>query len=230
MFFNHDSFKAEYGQFQWDVHMLIECTLDASIRFLETDSKVELEKIEQWLKTPESTQNEYREHWVDEHTDLLATNDGQEVFLRNMALVALTSRLTHSLKQMARSAESFSPAVKEDDKFENEFFVLSREYKKRFDIDFDIRPRTLFLKTLRTVRNKIVHDGAEVNTSIGCADKNFSKKCPEYVRGDGLSAEVCVTEELLNKNIAAAIELVAWLATELRKQELANEKNVSAIQ
>jgi hypothetical protein len=124
MFFD-DPYKAEYEQFQWDVHMLIEGTLDASIRFLDTESKTELAKIEQWLKTPESIKNEYRDHWVDEHTHLLVTNDGQVVFLTNMALVALASRLTHSLKKMARSAETFSPRVKEDDKFENEFVVLS---------------------------------------------------------------------------------------------------------
>jgi hypothetical protein len=108
VFLDHDSFKAEYDQFQWDVHMLIEGTLDASTRFLDTETKTELAKIEQWLKTPESIYNEYRDHWVDEHTDLLATNDGQELFLRSLALVALASRLTHSLNKMARYAERFS--------------------------------------------------------------------------------------------------------------------------
>jgi hypothetical protein len=230
MFFDYDAFKAEYDQFQWDVHMLIEGTLNASIRFLDTESKTELAKSEQWLKTPESLKNEYRDHWVDEHTHLLVTNDGQEMVLANMALVALVSRLTHSLKKMARSAEIFSPRVKEDDKFENEFVVLSREYKKRLNIDLDKHPRTLFLKTLRTVRNKIVHDGAEINTSIGCTDKGFSKNHPEYISGDGLSAEVCVSNELLKKNISASIELVAWLADELRKRELANVKDISTIQ
>ncbi|HEV7511207.1 MAG TPA: hypothetical protein VGO27_05885 [Candidatus Acidoferrum sp.] len=107
MFLDHDSFKAEYDQFR-DVHMLIEGTLDASTRFLDTETKTELAKIEQWLKTPESIYNEYRDHWVDEHTDLLATNDGQELFLRSLAFVALASRLTHSLNKMARYAERFS--------------------------------------------------------------------------------------------------------------------------
>jgi hypothetical protein len=80
------------------------------------------------------------------------------------------------------------------------------------------------------VRNKIVHDGSEVNRSHGCSDTTFAKDYPEYVRGDGLSSELCVTKELLNKNATASIELVGWLTQELRKRELANEKAVSAIQ
>jgi hypothetical protein len=42
------------------------------------------------------------------------------------------------------------------------------------------------------------------------------------VDGSGISAVVNVTKELLDRNTAAAIQLVEWLTAELRKQELAN--------
>lgn len=107
MFSDFDTYEGEYEQFQWDVHILIKGTLHASFRFLDSEVKTELAKIEEWMKKPAS--DEYQQHMVDEHVDVLATNAAQERFLRNMALVALASRLTHSLRTMARSAEAFSP-------------------------------------------------------------------------------------------------------------------------
>ena len=59
----------------------------------------------------------------------------------------------------------------------------------------------------------------------GWLDMWFSRKYPEYVEGVGMSAEVRVSQELLDKNIQGAIELVSWLAGELRKRELATMKS-----
>jgi hypothetical protein len=42
------------------------------------------------------------------------------------------------------------------------------------------------------------------------------------VQGTGIGAEVSVSQELLDKNIKASIELVGWLAGELRTRELAS--------
>jgi hypothetical protein len=39
-----------------------------------------------------------------------------------------------------------------------------------------------------------------------------------------MNAEVSVSEEILDKNIKASIELVGWLAGELRSKELASAK------
>jgi hypothetical protein len=85
-------------------------------------------------------------------------------------------------------------------------------------------------------RNRIVHAGGEANTwkssdqldwssgHEGLLETDFSKKYPEYVWGTGTNAEVSVSEELLDKNIKASIELVRWLAAELRTKELASVK------
>ena len=96
-----DMYEMEYSQFQWDVHILIEGTLEASIRYLDTESATELTKIEEALKK-NHFDDEYQEHLVDEHVDVMATMGGQERFLRNMALVALVSRLSHAVREMAQ--------------------------------------------------------------------------------------------------------------------------------
>jgi hypothetical protein len=149
-----------------------------------------------------------------------------------MALVALASRLTHSLRTMARSAETFSPRQgKYGHKGMSEFNRLWLEYKDRFGIDFESnKERIAFVEPLQAVRNQIVHDGGEANTlkpiaeidlsagQLDFLDKRFSEKYPEYVSGD----EVSVSAELLEKNITYSIDLVGWLAGELRKKELAS--------
>jgi hypothetical protein len=234
--FSIDWYDDEYKQFQWDVHILIEGTLHAGIRYLDTESREELGKLEEWMKKPIG--NEAHEHLVDEHVDVLSRNYDQERFLRNMALVALATRLTHSLPQMARSAETFSPRKKRYGKGnQSEFNRLWLEYAERFNIDFNLNAdRIAFVEPMRVVRNQIVHDGAEANTlkpfdeitlnngKLEYLDKRFSESYPEYVSGEEMSAEVNVSEELLEKNINAAIELVGWLAAELRRQELASSR------
>jgi hypothetical protein len=176
---------------------------------------------------------EYQEHLVDEHVDVLEQITSQERFLRNMALVALASRLMHALRKMARSAETFSPRKKRyGNKHMSEFGRLWIEYTERFDIDF-VRnaERIAFVEPLRRVRNQIVHEGSEANTlktiddvdldagETGYLDTSFSEAFPEYVAANGVGAEVSVSEELLDKNVIAAIELVGWLAGKLRNRE-----------
>jgi hypothetical protein len=223
-----DFFREEYAQFQWDVHILIEGTLRAAITYLDSEVKTDLSKIE---KIMENAHGDYHEYLVDEHVDVLAQNSEQEVFLRNIALVALASRLTHSLRTMARSAEIFSPRKKQYGKPNmSEFARLWLEYEERFGIDFNANAsRIAFLEPLREVRNQIVHDGGEANTYRSLMDINlddvvgglyntkFSEAYPEYVQGN----DVSVSPELLQKNITSAIALIGWLATELRKRQLA---------
>src|SRR5260370_23973165 len=204
---NIDLFEDEYGQFQWDVHILIEGTLRASIRYLDTEARRELGEIEEARK--ESLDDEIPEHLVDEHVDVLATNSGQERFVRNMALVALASRLTHALRNMARSAELFSPGKKEyGDRSMSEFARLWVEYHTRFGIDFVVnKDRIAFVETMQKERTQIIHNGSEANTFRplntadwnngypGYLDVSFSAKYPEYVWGTGMNAEVIVGEE-----------------------------------
>jgi hypothetical protein len=229
---DHDSFYDEHHQFQWDIHILIEGTLDASIRYLTSEAETELKKIEEAMKKP--CDDEYQEHLVDEHVEVLVTGSNQENFLRNMALVALASRLTHALRNMAKTAETFSPRKKRYGmKHMSEFNRLWVEYHERFGIDFEAnKDRIAFVKTMQEVRNQIVHDGGEANTlkpldemdwsngDAGLLDMSFSQKHPEYVSGSGLGAEVRVSEEQLQQAVKDSIELVGWLSTTLRSKEL----------
>jgi hypothetical protein len=230
MFADHDRFADECWSFQWDVHILIAGTLDASTAYLDINADKELAKIEEWIEKPTSA--EYQEHLVDQHVEVLARNAEQLRFLRNMALVALASRLTHSLRTMARLAETFSPWKKSYGQGHmSEFSRLWAEYRERFGIDPDaLAARIGFVEPMREVRNQIVHEGSEANTlkpfaqidmtgdDSGWLDMAFSMKYPENVDGAGMGAEVSVSPELLNKNIKAAIGLVLWLAGELRRE------------
>jgi hypothetical protein len=229
-----DFFRDEYEPFQRDVHILIGGTLHAAIRYLGNEAKDELGRLEEWMK--QDISDEAHERLVDDHVDVLAQNNDQERFLRNMALVALASRLTHSLRKMASSAELFCQRKGRYGKTsQSEFERLWLEYEARFGIDFEAhKERIAFVEPMREVRNQIVHDGGEANTikpmdktelidaQLDYLDKWFSNKYPEYVHGDEGGAEVNVTEELLEKNINASIELVGWLAGELRKKQLAS--------
>jgi hypothetical protein len=229
-----DVFKMEYSQFEWDVHILIEGTLEASIQYLGTEARKGLGKIEEALENPHFD-DDHREYLVDEHTDVLVTQGGQERFLRNMALVALASRLAHALREMARLG-TFSK--RRDGRYgrskASEFERLWAEYSERFGIDIANSGRADFVESMVGARNRVVHAGGEANTwkphdqldwnsgDEGLLETDFSKKYPEYVSGSGVNAEVRVSEELLDRNIAASIELVAWLAWELRWKELAS--------
>jgi hypothetical protein len=196
-------------------------------------TKTELAKLEAVMQ--KALDDEFHQHLVDEHGVVQARNSSQEQFLRNMALVALTSRLTHALRKMARSAESFSELRKRYGGEGSEFDQLWREYTDRFGIDFKANAdRIAFVETMRKVRNKIVHAGAEANTfkpldesdlnsgDAGYLDMGFSEKYPEYVSGTGVGAEVSVSEKQLEEHIKASVDLVGWLAGELRTRELAS--------
>ena len=234
---NVDFYGDEYHQFQWDVNVLIKGTLDASIRYLDMKVQTDLAEIKSALET--SHDDEHQQYLVDEHVDVLETNREQERFLRNMALVALSSRLTHALRNMTKSAESFSPRRKRyGDKRMGEYRCLWLEYTERFGIDFVANAgRIEFVETMREVRNQIVHDGGEANTFkfnsktdwnkgvTAFLDFWFSEKYPDYVSGDGIGAEVNVSREQLDKAVDASISLVGWLAKELRAMELSSNKN-----
>jgi len=79
--------------------------------------------------------------------------------MRNIALVALLSRLTHSLNRMAEDAETF--VIREKRGYGNpgddEFKQLWAEYRVRFGIT--VTPYIQFVYSLRVARNHIVHKG-----------------------------------------------------------------------
>jgi hypothetical protein len=92
------------------------------------------------------------------------------------------------------------------------------------------------------VRNQVVHDGGIANPyklliDVQDADSRlderaitfdfddlldlrFSQAYPQFVQGEGSSAEVRVTHEQLQSMTSSAIELVEWCAERLREREL----------
>jgi hypothetical protein len=232
-----DSYDDEYQQFQWDIYMLIENTRRASA--LHLGAKVDTDLADIKAAIEKSHEPVTQEHLVDEHVDVLETYSRQGQFLRNMALVALSSRLTHALRQMTKSAESFAPRTKRYQRMTHlsEYERLWLECTERFGIDFAVNAdRIAFVETMREVRNQIVHEGAEAHTykfqdeidwSKGVTaflDFSFSEKYPEYVSGGSVS----VGEQQLTDAVKASVGLVEWLAKELRARELAFIKQKNA--
>jgi len=222
-------YPLEADSFEADVRVLIQNTLRGALDQLSGAARAELTAIETALK--KTTDDEAQDHLVDEHVDVLAQGLSQQRFLRNMALVALASRLTHALRRMARTAEHFRPRKKSYGR-DSEFEQLWREYTDRFSIDFSANaPRIAFVEPMRKVRNRIVHDGAEANgwnsSTIESLqrgegpilDTSFSEAYPEFVAGEGWDAEVVVSQEQIDSMCDAAVAVVRWLATELDTQD-----------
>lgn len=224
-------YPLEADSFEADVRVLIQNTLRSALDQLSGAARAELTAIETALK--KTTDDEAQEHLVDEHVDVLAQELSQQRFLRNMALVALASRLTHALRRMARTAEHFRPRKKSYGRSsDSEFEQLWKEYTDRFSIDFSANaPRMAFVEPMRKVRNRIVHDGAEANRWNSSTieslqrgeepilDTSFSEAYPEFVAGEGWDAEVVVSQEQIDSMCDAAVALVRWLATELDTQD-----------
>jgi len=226
-----DIYSDEAAKFESDVNLLICNTLHAALAHLSGTADAELADIKK--ARDKATDYEVQEHLVDAHVDVLATGLSQERFLRSMALVALASRLLHTLKKMARLAEHFCPST-HDYKGKSEFLRLWAEYGARFSIDFKAHAdKIAFVEPMVRVRNEIVHEGAEANTwndatlesvrqgQEPALDTAFSKVYPHFVTGEGWDAEVVVSQEQLDLMCDASVALVRWLATELDAQDQA---------
>jgi hypothetical protein len=236
--FDIDSYDDEYDQFQRDVYLLIVGTLNASKKYLDRECESDLAKVKAAMDKTDDPDHHF--YIQEEYGDVLMTNISQGRFLRNMALVALASRLTHSLRNMSKSAESFNPRTKEHKKrykktHLTEFQRLWLEYSERFGIDFVVhKDRILFADVMNDVRNQIVHEGAEAQPfrflyefdanepNPQYMDTSFAEKYPGYVTEDG--SEVTVSEEQLQSFIESSVKLVEWLASELRTRELEHIK------
>lgn len=231
-----DTFYDIAAQFESDVHMLILGTLDAASKRLNEEAEKQQNEIAEHIPKAKGF---YADHLAQEHADIGIQTIEQERFLRNMALVALASRLIHSLNEMARSAETFCERKKKyGNEGMSEFDRLWVEYNERFGLDFaENAAKIAFSDEMRQVRNQIVHAGGEAkllkpmkqieaDTKVGNEgeffDTKFVKKFPQYVQDYGSYAEVDVKEELLDNHIKASIELVKWLAGELRRRQLAH--------
>ena len=226
--FDWDSYESEAGGFERDVYMLILTGLDAGIKLLTAETQSEDDKLMVHLT---KANGGAAEHLAQEQADMWIQLSQQEAFLRNMALVALLSRLTHALLSMLRSAETWAPRDSHGYEGNDEFKKIWAEFRARFNINFGAR-YIQWVDPYRRARNRIVHNGGEANPmkpfdeidinggDEGMYDLSFSKKYCAFVHGSGFSAEVVVTEKLLEHAVKCAIRLVKHAAEDLRRLEL----------
>ncbi len=221
-----DVFGDAYDQFREDVDGLILGTLKAALERLHEGAEAQLKDLNSNIR------NTGRQFFVDQHVAVMQHNANQERFLRNMAVVALSSRLTHALRKLAKAAAHFKPRTKTY-KGGNEYQQLWNEYNDRFAIDFAANAnRIAFIEPMRKARNQIVHNASEANPfKYGVSfddlgkdedaylDLSFSKDCAQYVHGTGMDAEVEISEKQLQEIVERSLSLLEWLATELRKQQ-----------
>jgi hypothetical protein len=227
---NWDEYHHEFQKFEREAHTLILMPLHAAISHLKQEAEAEDQKLEPKLS---ESRGEEAEHYANLQQGNWEYFSDQERFLRNMALVGLLSRLIHSLRGMARTAESINPQV---GKYagEGELAKLWTEFTERFNFDFsDLQEEINYLDRLRLVRNQIVHDGGEANKmkklgeskilpdgTFDMFDTKFSDKFPEFVQGSDSSAEVEVSEAQLDLGIEHSVKIVRWISKQLRAKEL----------
>jgi hypothetical protein len=212
-----DTFGDEFRQFEWDLHVLIEWTLEGGRKSLSDRVDSELAKFEEYRKLPNADQ----EHLTDEYVDILETHNEQDVFLRNAALVSLTTLLNVAIKRMLREAY-FKPRKSSRYPGKHEFARLWSEFKERFGIEF-APEETGFVEPMVMARNQIVHEGgdAALIQPGGTLDTSFADSHPQYVRYAGtISASVEVSQELLEKNMEKSIALVRACAERLKAAAL----------
>jgi hypothetical protein len=236
-----DVFRTDQDSFERDAHILILGTLHAGVTYLNTEAQKEEDDLAPHLKIVKGQQRAAVE---DKIYEIWGYVGDQERFLRNMALVALIARLTHTLNSLARSAETFAsrdPKGCKGSTGDDEFKVLWKEYEARFGIKFGAK-LIQWIEPLRKARNLIVHKGGEANP-LKPADQidnymdfenhrdfAFSKKYPRLVEGDGYSAEVRITDKQIEKAVEKAVDLVRYAAKELRaKQKEHTAINLKAI-
>ncbi|MCU1247166.1 MAG: hypothetical protein JWQ49_195 [Edaphobacter sp.] len=235
-----DFFRSESENFQRDLYIIILGSYEAGVKALAEETTAYAEKLEAQIK---EAKGDYQEHLIDRYGEAHMDNAGQERFLRNMAFVAIATRLIHAMRNMMRTAENFCPRKK---KYGNgsmsEILRLWSEVGERFGIDVEANANKIaFAIPLNDVRNQIVHDGGDANPPLSfekCTleggdadylDLSFSTKYPEYVDGTGSMAEVKVTKEQFDKVFDASIARVKFLAAELRKREMAYVKQSKTI-
>lgn len=235
-------FEDEREAFESDVHLLILATLHAAIKYLGERTQERLTDIAAAIPRAKGA---YQNHLVDEHADTGIQNIHQNRFLRNIALVALASRLLHTLNRFAMLGEFITPRRNPKSYGKSNMSEFERfwvEYEERFSLDFTKhRDKIAFTGPLKDVRNQIVHRGGEATpwkrlseitvlpdgTEVDLWDTSFADKYPEYVHGSGgIDAEVEVTEEQLQTHVDASLQLARWLADELHVQDEAARKRL----
>jgi hypothetical protein len=221
---NWDTYGTEANSFETDVHTLILISLDAGITQLNTEAKADDDKLMRYLPT---VTGEAAELLAEDQAHLWIELSHREIFLRNMALVALLSRLTHTLHNMLGYAETWAPRDPKGHEGGDEFKKIWSEFRIRFGINLGAR-YIGWVDRYRRARNLIVHNGGEANImkpfpemdmdagAEGMYDVSFSKNYPAFVNG----TDVVVTQKLLHHAVESAVRLVKHAAGELRELEL----------
>jgi hypothetical protein len=223
-----DSFGLDAYLFEHDVHLLILGTLSAAERMLSQQVDKELAEIKAAVEKYGGNQR-LDDDWVD----TLSTHSEQLRFLRNNGLVALVSHLYRAMRDMATAANNFVENAGPDNYRKGSFgkkgewALLLNEYEERFKIVFKSESPLNFLRPMVDARNCIVHDGGKpyrINDDLSL-DESPAATFPSYVKGEGWSAEVEVSQELLEQNIVESAALVRFLAQRLGALENAREAN-----
>lgn len=223
-----DFFRFQNQVFERDVNVIVLGSLRAGIKQLARDLQKTSERFKNRLEDASAEQ----EDWIiDEFVDIRADHEDQERFLRNIALVALLSRLTHTLNQLARAGDEISPRNERSYPGENEFQKLWAEFTARFGIT--LSPRHIqWIEGFRRARNLIVHYGGEANpVKSGLSndtshqtedpvDRSFSRRYSRFLEGKGFNAQVRITQDQLEFAARKAVELTTWLAVTLRAKQM----------
>jgi hypothetical protein len=226
-----DFFRFEHRKFERDVLVIVMGSLDAGIKQLAREFKRTKERFDTRL---EGATQEQEDWIIDDFIDIREEHEDQELFLRNIAIVALLSRLTHTLHGFARHGDELAPRDENGYPGDNEFKELWTEFRTRFGIQ--VPPKHIqWIEPLRRARNLIVHNGGEANPLTYDHDKegalvvrrdtSFSKRYRQLVEGEDHAAEVRITQVQLTHAADKAIELSAWLAQELRKRQMETDKS-----
>jgi hypothetical protein len=222
-----DSFETEASAFERDVYMLILTGLDAGVKLLNSETQVEDDKLMQLYP---NAKGDVAEQVAQAQADMWIQLWQQESFLRNMALVALMSRLTHALLSMLRTAEPWAPRQSDAYNGRDEFKRIWGYFRGRFGLNLNAK-YIGWIEPYRQARNRIVHNGGEANPmkhfddmdidggEEGMYDMSFSKRYCAFVHGSGFSAEVIVTTKLLDHAVMCAVRLVKHVAEELWRLE-----------
>lgn len=226
----HDFFHHASDAFDRDLHVVIFGTLGAGMKHLARQHKRDLDKLAPRL---EAAQGDYRSWLEDSCAELWAERSDQERFFRNMATVAIATRLIQTLRKLLSAAEIYKFRKPCKDTSKSEIMRLWTELGEHFGLDIAANQEHIaFAAPLNDVRNQIVHDGGQANPELllekcnleggdaGILDLKFSTKYPEYVEGSGMLAEVNVSMEQVRRFGDQSLELLKWVSSELRKKQL----------
>jgi hypothetical protein len=225
-FRDYDAFAEDARQFEEDVHLLVLGTFNAAQAHWSGRLDVELPKIEAMIKSAKN--DGYAQHLVDEHTDELARYSEQVRFSLNTAVVSLVTLFIDTIRRMYRHLDITIPRLQGRYPGKTEVSRLRSEALGRFGIkDSDWDQRMAFIEPFVLARNLIVHNEGEADTLLldGTKDQDFRISNPEWVDHYG---RVAIPEKAVNDHVQVSVEVLRWIAAQLRARELQTQQATNA--